>query len=138
MLETAPLSHLEIPHEQWPGEKVYYYCPKCDDVYGIPKAAENRCPECGRSDLKDIFVEISERLAKSWSFFEKTRYEKDKWLFRYKPVAFMCRQGIQPGYHRQLNFQGNGELRVVQLEDQLPAADHRLSDRRAGRSETRV
>ena len=108
MIETAPLSHLEIPHEQWPGEKVYYYCPECDDVYGIPAAAENRCPECGCSDLKDIFVEISERLAKSWSFFEKTCYEKDKWLFRYKPgdaVSFFA-SGLAMALYGELRAMG--------------------------------
>jgi hypothetical protein len=79
------LSHLEIPHEQWPGEKVYFFCPDCDEVCGIPKGDGNRCPKCRRLALKDIFVEISERIAKSWSFFEKTRSNENKWLFHYKP-----------------------------------------------------
>jgi hypothetical protein len=82
---VAPLSHIEIPHEQWPGEKIYYYCPDCNEVFGLPKGADNRCGVCGREELKDIFRELSERLAKSWSFYERTRYEENKWLFRYKP-----------------------------------------------------
>ena len=82
---VQPLSHMEIPHAQWPGEKIYYYCPDCDEVFGLRKFADNRCGTCGREGLKDIFRELSERLAQSWSFYERTRYEGNKWLFRYKP-----------------------------------------------------
>ena len=80
-----PLSYLEIPHDQWPGEKIYYYCPECDDVFGEPKESTNRCRKCGRQGLKDIMRELAERLARMWGFYEMTRFEKNKWLFRYKP-----------------------------------------------------
>ena len=76
---------MEIPLAQWPGEKIYYYCRNCDEVFGLPKGAGNRCGTCGREGLKDIMRELSERLAKAWSFYDRTRYEENKWLFRYKP-----------------------------------------------------
>jgi hypothetical protein len=78
-------SYLEIPHEQWPGEIIYFYCPDCDTVRGIEKGGRNRCPGCGKNELKDIFVEITERLATAWTFFDRTRYEENPRLYRYEP-----------------------------------------------------
>jgi hypothetical protein len=77
----SDLPHIVIPHDQWPRSKVYYYCPDCHDVFGILKTNPADCPKCGRKELKDIFAEIAERLAKSWSFFEATRVKKGAWLF---------------------------------------------------------
>ena len=78
-------SYLEIPHDQWPGELIYYFCPECDEVHGLQKDASNRCPGCGANGLHDIFVEISNRLGTAWAFFDRTRYEDDPWLYRYEP-----------------------------------------------------
>ena len=108
MRDERHRSHLEIPHRQWPGEKIYFYCPPCDEVFGIPKGGGNRCPCCRRPDLNDIFAEISQRIAKTWSFFEKTRYEANKWLFRYKPggeVSFFA-TGLAMALYGELRAMG--------------------------------
>ena len=79
------MSHIVIPPDQWPRSRVYYFCPDCRDVLGIPKADPADCPGCGRKGLKDIFTEIAGRLEKSWSFFEATRVRKGSWLFANEP-----------------------------------------------------
>ena len=79
------ISHIVIPRDQWPRSNVYYFCPDCHDVAGIPKEDPGTCPKCGREDLKDIFMEIAERLERSWSFFEATRVKEGSWLFADEP-----------------------------------------------------
>jgi hypothetical protein len=116
------LSHLQIPHEQWPGEKIYFYCPACDEVIGLPKGEKNTCPDCGKSALKDIFTEISERLNRSWSFFGRTRYEDDPWLFRYKPdgpVSFFATNLAMALY---------GELRAFGIRCPWEGTDNEIID----------
>ncbi len=77
--------HIIMPSDQWPRSRVYYFCPDCRDVCGIPKANPTDCPQCGRKGLKDIFTEMAERLEKSWSFFAATRIRKGSWLFANEP-----------------------------------------------------
>lgn len=101
-------SYLEIPHRQWPGEKVYFYCPPCDEVFGLPKGGGNNCPSCRQPGLKDVFQEISQRIVRSWGFFERTRYEANKWLFRYKPgdkVSFFA-TGLAMALYGELRAMG--------------------------------
>ena len=115
-----PLSHLEIPHAQWPGVKIYLYCPDCDEVKGVPKGEKNSCPHCGKAELKDIFVEISERLSDSWSFFDRTRYDKDPWLYRYEPggeVSFFATNLAMALY---------GELRALGFACPWPGTDDEI------------
>ena len=77
--------HIIMLPDQWPRSRVYYFCPDCWDVFGVPKAKPADCPQCGRKRLKDIFTEIAQRLEKSWSFFEATRIGEGSWLFANEP-----------------------------------------------------
>jgi hypothetical protein len=83
MITNIP--HIIIPHDQWPRSNIYYFCPDCNDVFGIPKTDPSSCPICHRNDIKDIFTEIAARYEKCWSFFEATRVKKDSWLFANEP-----------------------------------------------------
>lgn len=116
------LSHLQIPYEQWPGEKIYFYCPACDAVSGVSKGEKNTCPDCGKAGLDDIFTEISKRLSVSWSFFEKTRYEEDPWLVRYEPdgpVSFFATNLAMALY---------GELRAFGFDCPWEGTDDEIID----------
>ena len=116
------LSYLEVPHQQWPGNSIYYYCPDCDTVSGVVKGDSGTCPGCGKEQLNDIFRETSLMLSESWSFFERTRYEDDPWLFRYKPggeVSFFASNLAMALY---------GELRSFGFECPWPGSDDEIID----------
>jgi len=81
----APQPHIVIPPDQWPRGKVWCFCPDCRDVFGIEKADAPVCPACGREGLRDIFSEMAERMQRTWTFFEATRHEEGRWLFRHSP-----------------------------------------------------
>lgn len=111
-----------MPHEQWPGKNIYYYCSACDGVIGLPKGETNRCPDCGRASLNDIFDEISGMLSQSWGFFKRTSYEDDPWLFRYKPggeVSFFATNLAMALY---------GELRALGFECPWEGTDDEIID----------
>lgn len=76
------LSHMIVPPEQWPREKVYYYCPNCHKVISIPKNGKGTCPHCLEDKLEDIFTNMAKKVATTWELFERTRYKKGEWLFK--------------------------------------------------------
>ena len=77
------IPHIVVLPEHWPRSRVYYYCPECGDVHGIPKDGAAVCPACARTGLNDVFSEIAVRLCHGWDFFEKTRLRPGSWLFKY-------------------------------------------------------
>ncbi len=76
---------LQVPAEQWPGERVYCFCPSCRNIVAILKGDPANCPQCSRKGLKDIFSEIMERLERAWGFYESTRFREGAWLFKHSP-----------------------------------------------------
>lgn len=84
-LDHTGRAYIVIPVDQWPREKVYYYCPDCQKVFSLAKTAAPICPYCGRIGCEDIFSEIAARLFHAWEFFDATRYQGNKWLFKRQP-----------------------------------------------------
>ena len=76
---------IEIPHENWPGERIYSFCPACREVVAIPKGDPPDCPQCHRRGIEDIFREILNRLQRAWGFYEATRFREGAWLFKHSP-----------------------------------------------------
>jgi len=95
-LDHAGRAHIVIPASQWPREKVYYFCPECREVFSLNKTMAPVCGKCGRVGVEDIFSEMAARLKRSWSFFEATRLEKNKWLFSFEPNSKDVYTGTYP------------------------------------------
>jgi len=85
-LDHAGQAHIVIPADQWPRTLVYYFDPEVRKVFPLEKTAVPVSPFTGRVGCEDIFSEMAARLRRSWSFFEATRCEKDRWLFKHSPT----------------------------------------------------
>ncbi len=83
-LDHTGRAHIVLPADQWPRELVYYFDPEVRKVFPLEKTAAPVSPFTGRVGCEDIFTEMAARLKRSWSFFEATRAEKDRWLFKYQ------------------------------------------------------
>jgi len=111
-LDHAGRAHIVIPADQWPRKLVYYFDPEVRQVFPLPKTAPPVSPLTGRVGCEDIFSEMAARLKRSWSFFEATRYEKDRWLFKMsagdKDYSLWSTGAMTLGYY--------GELRALGVE----------------------
>ena len=111
-LDHAGRAHIVIPPSEWPRKKVYYFCPECRHVFGLPKTGAPICAKCSRVGCEDIFSEMAARLKRSWSFFEATRYQKGRWLFKHtlgaKGYSVWATGAMALGYY--------GELRALGFE----------------------
>ncbi len=111
-LDHAGRAHIVIPAGQWPRELVYYFDPEVGEVFPLEKMAPPVSPLTGRVGCEDIFSEMATRLKRSWSFFESTRYEKGRWLFRHAPgdkdYSLWATGAMTLGYY--------GELRALGFE----------------------
>jgi len=108
-LDHAGRAHIVIPASEWPREKVYYFCPECREVFGLNKTMAPVCKKCGRVGVEDIFSEMAARLKRSWSFFEATHLEPDKWLFKLTPGSpdySLWATALAMGYYGELRAMG--------------------------------
>lgn len=105
-LDHAGRAHIVIPAGQWPREKVYYYDPEANAVFALDKHAPPVSPLTGRVGCEDIFSEMAARLKRSWIFFEATRYEKGRWLFKMsaaeKDYSLWSTGAMTLGYYSEL------------------------------------
>jgi len=111
-LDHAGRAHIVIPADQWPRKLVYYFDPEVRKVFPLEKTAAPISPYTGRVRCEDIFSEMAARLKRSWSFFEATRYEKGRWLFKMsekdKNYSLWATGAMTLGYY--------GELRALGFE----------------------
>ena len=84
-LDHAGRACIVIPADQWPRKLVYYFDPEVRKVFPLPKTASPVSPFTGRVGCEDIFSEMAARLKRSWNFFEATRVEEGRWLFKHEP-----------------------------------------------------
>lgn len=89
---------LVIPQEGWRSTRVYYYCPECDDVFGIPKGDSPVCARCGQGGCRDIFTEIVERVSTVWDFYEAMRV-KDGPFGRFREADSPHPYTLNANYH---------------------------------------
>jgi len=109
-LDHAGRAHIVIPADQWPRKLVYYFDPEVRQVFPLEKTAAPISPLTGRVGCEDIFSEMAARLKRSWSFFEATRLDPDKWLFKLTPgspdYSLWATGAMALGYYGELRAMG--------------------------------
>ena len=110
MLDHAGRAHIVIPAEQWPRKLVYYFDPEVRQVFPLEKTAAPISPFTGRVGCEDIFSEMAARLKRSWGFFEATRAEEGRWLFKMsatdKNYSLWSTGAMTLGYYGELRALG--------------------------------
>ena len=123
-LDHAGRAHIVIPADQWPRKLVYCFDPEVRKVFPLEKTAAPVSPFTGRVGCEDIFSEMAGRLKRSWSFFEETRYEKERWLFKMsakdKNYSLWSTGAMTLGYY--------GELRALGFEPPWIENDDKILD----------
>ena len=84
-LDHAGRAYIVIPADQWPRKFVYYYDPESRNTFPLEKTEPPVSPFTGRLGCEDVFSEMAARLCHAWDFFEATRYQKGRWLFKFTP-----------------------------------------------------
>ena len=89
---------------------MYYFDPEVRKVFPLEKTAVPVSPFTGRVGCENIFSEMAARLKRSWSFFEATRYEKGRWLFKMsakdKNYSLWSTGAMTLGYYGELRALG--------------------------------
>ncbi len=83
-LDHSGRAHIVMPADQWPRKLVSYFDPEVKKVFSLAKTVAPISPFTGRVGCEDIFSEMAARLKRSWSFYEATRAEEGRWLFKYQ------------------------------------------------------
>jgi hypothetical protein len=109
-LDHAGRAYIVVQTSEWPRQKVYYYCPECRELFALDKTAAPVCKKCGRLGCENIFSEMASRLKQSWSFFEATRLEPGRWLFKMDAAArdysLWATDAMALGYYGELRALG--------------------------------
>jgi hypothetical protein len=110
-------SYLVIPHENWPGALIYYYCPNCSTVFRRNKDEDSVCPDCRKKSCEDIFKEIDNKLSMIWDFFNATLCKEGPW------GRFRFTASDEESYSLWATLQAMslyGELRAAGIEPTFP------------------